>query len=242
MLIMNISYATELRIAAASNISYVMDALKDAYKKQEPETEVRVTIGSSGKLAAQIKNGAPFGLFMSANMEYPNKLFESKSALSKPRVYAKGKLLLLSMKERDFTQNIEAILQQNTLHKIAIANPKTAPYGKAAKEALLSLGLYSKLKSKFVYGESISQTLFFTLHAADIGIVAASALFTPKMQHLHNKKHTLMLPTKLYTPIEQGVVLLKYAQTQEAAYRRFYNFLFSAKAKEIFRVYGYETE
>jgi molybdate transport system substrate-binding protein len=122
-------FAQKINIAVAANVSYAIDDLIKEFNKTNPNTKVVVTLGSSGKLTAQIKNGAPYDVFMSANMKYPNALFEDKIAITKPIVYAQGSLAILSSKKRDFNLGINIITDEK-IKKIAIANPKTAPYGK----------------------------------------------------------------------------------------------------------------
>jgi len=232
--------AKTINVAAAANLSYVMGALTKEFQKTTPDVKVRVTLGSSGKLMTQIKHGAPYGIYMSADMNFPQTLYSDGIALSKPRVYAEGNLVLFSKKNFNLSDGLE-LLKSKKIKRIAIANPKTAPYGKAALEALQSAKLAKILEKKFVYGESISQTLSYTLTAADIGIVAKSALFTPKMKHFQNGINWIDLSKKLYTPIQQGIVLLPLSKTS-TAYRAFYEFVLSKKADAIFQNYGYTRE
>ncbi len=229
--------AVEINIAVAANVSYAIDELKTEFAKIEPDTKVRVTLGSSGKLTAQIKNGAPYGLFMSANMMYPQTLYDEKRAITEPIVYAEGALAYLSVRERDLSKGL-ALLKDEKIVKIAIANPKTAPYGKATVEALKKAKIYEAVKAKFVYGESISQTVSYAVTAAEIGIIAKSSLYSSKMTQYKENVNWVSMDPKLYTPIEQGVVLLKYGE-DEKAYRAFYDFILSDKAAEIFKKYGY---
>ncbi len=233
-------HASTITIAVAANVSFAIESLKTAFKKQYPQTNVRVILGSSGKLTAQISNGAPYGLFMSANMAYPNALYKQGVATTKPVVYAKGALALLSVRERDFSQGL-ALLKNANIHRIAIANPHTAPYGKAAKEALQNARLYQKLLPKFVYGESIAQTFSYTLRATDIGIIAQSLLYSPKMAHFKQHKNWVSVDKKFYMPIKQGIVLLKNVPNKKE-YQKFYDFVLSKKAKTILHHYGYITE
>ena len=232
--------AGEIKIAVAANVSYAIDTLKEAFYKIHPETKVQVILGSSGKLIAQIRHGAPFELFMSANMKYPIALYKEEVAITRPVVYAKGILAILSTKKRDYCAEI-FILKDPSIHKIAIANPKTAPYGVAAKEALENARLYEKLTSKFVYGESISQTVTYATTAADIGIVAKSSLFSSQMSQYKEAIHWTEVDESLYKPIEQGMVILKDAKGN-AEVKAFYDFMLSAKAKEILKQFGYKVK
>ncbi len=232
--------AGEIKIAVAANVSYAIDELKAAFAKTHPDTTVQVMLGSSGKLTAQIKNGAPFGLFMAANMKFPQALYKDKIATTKPIVYAQGALAYLSVKSLDFSKSI-ALLNSKEIGKIAVANPKTAPYGTAAIEAMKNGGVYENVKDKFVFAESISQTVTYATTAADIGFIAKSSLYSPKMAKYKQNVNWASVDPKLYTPIKQGIVLLK-AAGDNAEYRAFYDFILSDEAKAIFKAYGYIVE
>ncbi len=229
--------AGEINIAVAANVSYAIDELKAEFAKTNPDTKVQVTLGSSGKLTAQIKNGAPYGLFMAANMTYPQALYSEKIAITEPVVYAQGALAYLSAKQQDFSQGI-ALLQSEKIGKIAIANPKTAPYGKAAIEAMKAAGIYENVKDKFVFAESISQTVAYAVTAADIGLIAKSSLYSDKMAEYREGVNWAPVDPKLYTPIKQGIVLLNNSENN-SEYRAFYDFIASDKAKTILTQYGY---
>lgn len=232
-------FAQKINIAVAANVSYAINDLVKEFKKTNPNTKVRVTLGSSGKLTAQIKHGAPYDLFMSANMKYPNSLYKDNLAITKPLVYAQGSLAILSSKKRDFSKGLE-LLKEDSIKRIAVANPKTAPYGIATKQALENANIYKALKKKFIYGESISQTVSYTVTASDIGFIAKSSLYSPKMARFKENINWISLDTKLYTPISQGVVILKNAKQKEEV-KAFYDFILSNKAKKIFKDYGYIT-
>ena len=229
--------AGEINIAVAANVSYAIDELKAEFAKTNPNTKVQVTLGSSGKLTAQIKNGAPYGLFMAANMKFPAALYEDKLAITKPIVYAQGALAYLSVKEQDFSKGIK-LLQEKNIVKIAIANPKTAPYGTAAVEAMKNAKIYDAVKAKLVYAESISQTVSYAVTAADIGLIAKSSLYGDTMKQYKENINWVSVDPSLYTPINQGIVLLKEGEKSEE-YKAFYDFILSDKAKEIFKRYGY---
>ena len=229
--------AATINIAVAANVSYAIEDLKKEFKKSHPNTKINVILGSSGKLTAQIKNGAPYVLFMSANMKYPQALYKDKIAITKPIVYAEGSLVMLSVKKQDFSQGIKLLLDKN-IKTIAVANPKTAPYGIVSREALKSAKIYDIIKSKFVYGESISQTVAYTNTAADIGLIAKSALYSSKMARYKKGVNWMEVNSKYYTPIEQGLILLKDAKDSSEA-KAFYDFLQSDSAKKIFKDFGY---
>lgn len=231
----NTLLAGSINIAVAANVSYAIDELISEFNKTQPDTKVQVTLGSSGKLTAQIKNGSPYEMFMAANMDYPKALYQENIAITKPFIYAQGSLAMLSDRKQDFSQGI-ALIKSNKIEKIAIANPKTAPYGIAAVEAMKNAGYYTEIENKFVYAESISQTVAYTVTAADMGFIAKSSMYSSKMQQYKKGEQWEEVDPKLYTPIDQGVVMLK-GGSKEA--REFYDFIISDEAKTIFQKYGY---
>lgn len=230
-------FAGQINIAVAANVSYAIGDLIKEFNKTNPDTEVLVTLGSSGKLTAQIKNGAPYHLFMAANMKFPKSLYDDNMAITKPIVYAQGSLAILSAKEINFEKGIDVITQKQ-ISKIAIANPKTAPYGAAAVEAIKNAKLYDSVESKFVYAESISQAVSYAITAADIGFIAKSSLYSDKMSMYKENINWVSVDSSLYTPIDQGIVLTSVAKENTEA-KAFYEFILSQKAKEIFKEYGY---
>ena len=231
--ITSMMYAETIKIAIAANVSYASDELIAEFNKEYPDTKVQLTLGSSGKLTAQIKNGAPFDMFMSANMDFPNALYKDGIAITKPIVYAQGGLALFSTKKVDFSKGIDVVLDES-IDKVAIANPKTAPYGKASIEALNSANI--DIKSKLVYAESISQAVSYAM--LGIGFIAKSSLYSPKMTAYKEGVDWIVVDSKLYTPINQGVVILKNAKENKEV-KAFYDFILSSKAKEIMKRYGY---
>lgn len=237
LLLLSSLNAGSINIAVAANVSYAMDTLLDEFHKNNPDTEVKVTLGSSGKLTAQIKNGAPYTLFMAANMKYPEALYKDKIATTVPHIYAKGALAYLSNKKRDFSEGIK-LLESPSISKIAVANPQTAPYGKAAIEAMKKAGVYENIESKFVYAESISQTVSYAVTAADIGLIAKSSLYSPKMSQYKENINWADVDASLYKPINQGIVILKNGDNNSEV-QAFYDFMLSAKAKEILVDFGY---
>ena len=228
ILIIKSLLAGEIFLAASANVSYALNDLIKEFKKQYPNIIVKTTLASSGKLTAQIMHSAPYDLFLSANMKYPEILYKKGFAITKPKVYAKGAIVLFSVK---YKPSLDLLLK---VSQIAIANPKFAPYGIAAVEVFKNIGIYDKIKDKLIYSETVSGVIPYVLHSADIGVVAKSSLYSRKIKQI-GKFFYKDIDKRLYTPIKQGVVLLK--DNEDA--RKFYDFLFSKKAKEIFKKYGY---
>jgi len=229
--------AGSITVAVATNVSYAINDLKEAFNTSYPETKVKVTLGSSGKLTAQIKHGAPYDIFMAANMKYPKALYDEGIAVTQPVIYAQGGLAYLSSKKQDFTQGMN-LLSSQKIDKIALANPKTAPYGKAAVEAMKNGGVLAGVEKKLVYAETISQTVSYAMTAADIGFIAKSSLYSPTMSHFKEGEQWADVDTTLYTPIDQGIVVLKEGK-EKSEVLAFYDFIQSDEAKKIFRSFGY---
>lgn len=230
-------FAGTVNIAVAANVSYAIEELIKEFNKINPNTKIQVTLGSSGKLTAQIKNGAPFNIFMSANMNFPQALYDENIAITKPIIYAEGALAMFSSKELDFSKGID-LIKDSSISKIAIANPKTAPYGTTAMEAIKNAGLEESTKNKFVYAESISQVVTYATTATDIGFIAKSSLYDDKLSKYKKNVNWISVDPKLYKSIQQGVVIINNAK-DNAEVKAFYDFILSANAKKIFTNYGY---
>lgn len=228
--------ADALTVAVAANVQYAFDALRAEFRK-DSECGLKPVYNSSGKFAAQIMNGAPFDVFLSADMEYPEKLYKEGFATAAPKVYAYGALVLWTMKDLDLA-NWQSVLAGSAVQKIAVANPKTAPYGRETINALSRLGLEQALTPKLVFGESIAQTnQYIHSKAADAGFTARSVVASPEMK---GQGKWIALPRDVYQPIAQGAVILRHGEkTNPECAQQFYDFVFSAKARAIFERYGY---
>ncbi len=226
-------------VATAANVQFVMQELQKVFQK-DTGIELDMVVSSSGKLTAQIREGAPFDLFVSADTRYPQEIFANGGADNPPKVYARGALVLWT---RDSTVTPQlTMLTQAEVKKIALANPETAPYGQAAVEVLTKAGLYEQVKSKLVYGESIAQTTqYIATGAADVGFTALSIVLSPEMK---GKGTWTLLDSAAYTPIDQAAILLKHSESspKREKSQQFYDFLYSEKARAIFRQYGYSVE
>ena len=194
-------FANTITVAVAANVSYAINELVAEFNKTNPDTKVQVTLGSSGKFTAQIESGAPFDVFMSADMKFPKSLFEKGFALNEPALYAQGSLAMLSSKELDFSKGINLVTDAN-ISKIAVANPKTAPYGTAAVEAMKNANVLDKVESKFVYAESISQAVTYATTAADVGFIAKSSLYDEKMSQYKENVNWISVDLSLYRVIK----------------------------------------
>jgi molybdate transport system substrate-binding protein len=236
---LNSGWGGEIVVATSANVSYAIDALIERFNRVHPEIKVKKVVSSSGKLTSQILHKAPYDIFLSADTIYPKRLY-SEGVCFKPKIYAKGCLAIFSKKERDFHRGLN-ILKEKSIKRVAIANPKVAPYGRATVKALKSAKIYNQISSKVVYADSISQTLSYILKVTEIGVVAKSLLLSPKMSVYREGKEWMEVDRTLYSPIKQGAVLLKSSKNLKES-KIFYRFLFSEDAKEVLREYGYLTE
>jgi molybdate transport system substrate-binding protein len=225
----------KLTIAAAADLQFAMRELVNAFRKENSTVAVDVVTGSSGKFYEQIVHGAPFDLFFSADVRYPEELRKQGLTASEVRIYARGRIVLWST-GMDVGKMTIQDLGSPKITKIAIANPKHAPYGMRAEEALKKAGLWSKVENKLVFGENVVQTAqFVEAGAADVGIIALSLAVSPA---LTGKGGYAPIPEGLHSPLDQGYVILKRAESIPAA-RTFADFVTSEPARAIFRRYGF---
>ncbi len=224
--------ADEVRVAVASNFSVAIKSLKK-YFEAMTDHKVILVFGSTGRHYAQIRNGAPFDVFFAADKMRPQKLETEGMTVPDTRItYAVGKVVLWSPIDGLIDSN-DSVLGKHEFHHLAIANPKLAPYGRAAKEVLQHYGLWEGMKSKMVRGENISQTYQFIKSGnAELGFVAMSQI---KLLGKGNKGSLWEIPEQIYSPIEQQAVLL---QDTDAA-RAFLEFSTTDQARDIIHQFGY---
>ena len=232
-----INAQTPLRIAAAADLQPVLPALLDQFQ-QQTGIHAEATYQASAALTAQILNGAPFDIFLSADLGYPKRLIDSGVAdtagvvaangfsdSSTPVTYAKGTLVLWTRKDSHWPTPSLETLRDPALQRLAIANPDRAPYGKAAMAALTTLKLADALKPKLVTAENIAQTAQFAETGnADAGLISLTSAMTP---HLTSIGSYFIIPKDLFPPIEQGAVLIMRSTQRQNAHK-FLDFLLSA--------------
>ena len=230
-----------LNLAVASSVQFAMEDLLKAFQAAHPELTVKATYGSSGNFFAQIQNQAPFDIFLAADMDYPDKLVKAGLALDeKAFLYAIGGLVLWVPKASPIDVEKLGITALNdpTVKKIAMANPKLAPYGSAAEAAMKSLKVYEQAEPKLVLGENITQTAQFAESgAADIGFLALSHAVSPKMK---DKGRWWEVPADAFPAIEQGMVILKRTSNAAAA-RAFREFLLGSAGGNVLESQGFKV-
>jgi molybdate transport system substrate-binding protein len=232
----SVSSKKPLTIATAANMQFALTEITEAFT-EDTGIKTETILGSSGKLNAQIKEGAPYDVFVSADMAFPQDLYESGFTKSAPKVYANGTLILWSFQDQ-IEPSFELLTDPNIKH-IAIANPKTAPYGIAASQVLKEGEYYDQIVGKLVFGESVGQTnQFIITGAAEVGLTAKSVVMSPQMK---GKGNWVEVSSSLHDPILQGMVLLKTEEITRKNAQLFSDFMFSEKAKTILRKYGYQV-
>ena len=225
-------------VAAAANVQYPIKEINKEFEAQYG-ISIKPVIASSGKLTSQIIAGAPFDVFISADTRYPDILFKEGFAVNPPEIYAEGILVLWTMNKDILLSEDLSPLLDTDIKKIAIANPEFAPYGIAAKEVLIALGIKDRVEAKLVFGQNIAQTSQYIITgAADVGFTAKSVVLSDAMKENSN---WIDIDPLLYAPIKQAAVLIKRNELNPNA-DKFYEFLFSENCKSIFLKYGYRIK
>jgi len=233
------SHASEksLTVAAASDLHYAFKELITMFEKNTGRS-VKLSLGSSGNFFAQIQNGAPFDVYFSADIGFPKKLVESGHALPDTLYqYARGRIVLWVPKSSklEVSKGMDVLLDPS-IKKIAIANPKHAPYGRAAVSAMQHAKLYERVKDKIVLGENVSQAAqFVESGTVDVGIIALSLAKAPSMQAAGM---FWLVPADAHPPIDQGAVVIKTSANQEDA-KAFLDFIRTPPARQVMRSYGF---
>ncbi|WP_339769875.1 molybdate ABC transporter substrate-binding protein [uncultured Paraglaciecola sp.] len=233
---MTFSVNAQVNVAVAANFRPTLELLVDAYKKQHPKADIHLSTASTGVLYAQIERGAPFDIFLSADSLRPKTLENTgKVILGTRKTYALGQLVLW-MKGRS---SINARSLSLLSGKLAMANPKLAPFGLAAKQTLQKLGLFKQLRNQIVLGNSVAQVAqYVETGASQAGFVALSQVLS---QHPSVTDYWLV-PSDLYSPIEQQVIIIKQPSRDEQANQQvmnFYRFILSAPGQDIIMKNGY---
>lgn len=230
--------AEELNVAAASDLQFVFKELGSRFEKQTGNS-LRLSFGSSGNFFSQIQNGAPFDLFFSADLDYPQKL--DAAGLAEPGSlyeYAQGKIVLWVPNQTpiDPAKGLQVLLDSR-IKRIAIANPAHAPYGRAAVAAFKAAGIYDQIQPKLVFGENISQTAQFVVSgSADAGILALSLALSSS---INTQGKYFVVPQDIYPALRQGAIILKSSQNKAAA-QCFLQFLRTPEIIALMKQYGFE--
>ncbi|MEI7816934.1 MAG: molybdate ABC transporter substrate-binding protein [Desulfuromonadales bacterium] len=228
-------HAEKITVAAAADLKFAMDEIVTGFNKSHPGDEVQVVYGSSGKFHTQIQQGAPYDLFFSADISYPLELAKQGLAASDVKPYAVGRIVIWS-NSLDASIMTMKSLTDPKITRIAIANPKHAPYGKRAEEALKASGMLDKVQSKLVFGENIAHTTQFVQTGnAQVGIIALSLAVNPE---LARKGGYYLIPENLHKPLEQGYVVTRLGGNKPLA-KLFAVYIASKQSRGVMAKYGF---
>lgn len=229
------AYAEKINIAAAADLKFAMDEIVAKFREVNAKDDVDVIYGSSGKFYTQIQQGAPYDLYFSADIAFPRELAKSGFSFSEVMPYAFGRIVLWSATMEANKMSLDSLTSSKISH-IAIANPKHAPYGKRAEEALRASRLWERVEPKLVYGENIAHTAQFVQTGnAQVGIIALSLALNPA---LANKGGYWLIPDTLHAPLEQAFIITKRAQGNDLA-KKFADYMRSSATRTIMTKYGF---
>lgn len=227
--------AADLRIAAAADLKFAMDEIVERFRTTHPQASIEVVYGSSGKFHTQIRQGAPFDVYFSADIEFPRLLAAAGHTGGPVVPYAIGRLVLWSGR-LDATRLSLADLAGPSIRRVAIANPRHAPYGQRAEEALRTAGVWDALQGRLVFGENIAQTAQFVQTGnADVGLIALSLALHPE---LAQRGGHALVDDALHAPLEQGFVITRRAAGNALA-QAFAAFVAAPQARDILGRYGF---
>lgn len=230
--------ATVVRVAAAADLKFALEDVAELLQADRPDIRLAITYGSSGTFLQQISNGAPFDLYLSADLDYPRRLVDAGHAAEEDLFsYAVGRLVLWAPEGSAIDPGDGLnVLTEPGIRRIAIANPEHAPYGRAAVSAMQSAGIYEAVKDKLVLGENVAQAAEFVQSGnADVGIVAMSLVLADPLQ---DSGHWAEVPLDAFPRMEQGGVVLAGAANVEAA-RTVRDTLLSEPGRELLKRYGF---
>lgn len=223
------AHAEKITVAAAADLKFAMDEIVATFQQTHPADQVDVIYGSSGKFHTQIQQGAPYDLYFSADIAFPRALVKAGFGASDVQPYAFGRIVLWST-SLDATKMTLASLADPKIARVAIANPKHAPYGKRAEEALRAAGVWQQVEPKLVYGENIAHTAQFVQTGnAQVGIIALALAVNPE---LAKRGGYWLIPDDLHEPLEQGYVITKRADGNALA-KRFADYMSSQPARAV---------
>ena len=234
-LLASAAHGAKFTIAAASDLRFALDDVIAVYREEYPDHEVEVIYGSSGKMTTQIINGAPFDIFFSADISFPQRLRAEGFAATEPAVYAIGRIVIWSSTFDASELTLADLPTDPRIRRVAIAQPSHAPYGLRAREAMEASGVWEAVQSKLVFGENIAHTAqMVESGAAEVGIIALSlAKFPTLAQHGHH-----LIDDNLHNPLTQGYVVTRRG-AEKPGVMDFAAFMETDIAHEIMERYGF---
>ncbi|MDO8845648.1 molybdate ABC transporter substrate-binding protein [Methylicorpusculum sp.] len=236
LIMTSMAQAEKIIVAAAADLKFALDEIAAEFRQAHPDDTIDIIYGSSGKFFTQIQKDAPFDLYFSADIGFPKQLAKEGFAASEVRPYALGRIVLWSATRDASKMTLQNLADDPSITRIAMANPKHAPYGKRAEEALRSTGIWAIVEPKLVLGENIAHTAQFVQTGnAQIGIIALSLALNPE---LASQGGFYLIPDALHEPLEQGYIITKRAANNALA-ARFAEFIASSPARALMIRYGF---
>jgi len=237
LLVFGLSKAELIRVFAAADLQYALKEIASMYQKENPQDKVELIFGSSGKGFAQVKAGAPYHIYFSANMKYVKELYKEGHCITEPKPYAVGRIVVWVRRDSGLEPSkFPQVLLDQKVRRIAVANWEHAPYGRASKEALESYGVFDKVKKKLVLGENIAQTASYVyLGAAEVGLIALSLA---KSEEMGKEGKYWLVPEDKHERILQGYCITKQGGNSSSV-KKFYEFVGTPKARKVFIKYGF---
>lgn len=229
-----------LTVFGAADLRYALDQVVTAFKQIHPSANIETIYGSSGKAYAQIRNGAPYDLYFSANIDYPERLLRDGYGIGEAKLYAIGRVVLWQRRggKLDLSKGVE-LLRDPSIRRVAIANPEHAPYGVAGMETLKTHGIWQEIQPRLVMGENISQTAHFAATgAADVGIIAYSLALAPELKE--KGEHFVLIDATDHNPLRQGYMITNHGAGHPLS-KPFSAFVESTQGKDILKQYGFEV-
>lgn len=226
-------------IFASGNNKFVLPSLIQSFYKKYPDSRVVVQYGATGDLGNSILEGVNYDLFLAADMKCPQKVYDANKAVSAPKEYARGSLILFVPADKTLNQRKLKLLKDTKITHVTIANKKTAPYGMAAIETLKNANLFNKLNSKIRYSTDISTAITNVVWYDDAGFLSKSALSSLPVGYREEGLNWIEIDEKLYSPIVQGYVV-SHSGAKNINVTRFIEFMFSEDGRAIYRSYGYK--
>ena len=226
-------------IFAAAHNKFVLPEIIDRFTKKHPDTIFNIEYGASGKLRDSILEGVGYDIFLSADMNKPQEVYMAKKSATEVKKYSEGSLILVAPADKSLKNRGLEILKDSKIKKIAIANPKSAPYGKATIEVLKKIGIFEEISGKIIYTSDISTVIANMAWYDEAGFTAKSAIKSLPLGYNKEGVHYIEIDSSLHSPIEHGFVVSNDGIKREVV-KNFVDFLSSNEALQIFREYGYK--
>lgn len=230
----------EIKIAVSKNGSNIANELIKAFNKKYPNLKVAPAYSNDENITSSILNNTPYQIYLSSNVMQLNRLYKLKKAISKPAVYAKDMLVLMTNKNIDLAKGLKALKDAN-ITTIMVANPQIVPYGKASIETIKKKKIYKDVERKLQYTQNVWQIVNNEINESSAGFIGKSFLSSPRVRMYRRGKKLLTIKTKFYEPIKQGVVILDKGANNKNV-KSFYDFILSQDAKKILKKHGYIVE